>query len=454
MLVLTLCWLPYIIIFYPGGLWWDVCTQLWQWKGWFPWTTHHPVFTTIVYGIYIDLGQAIGNANLALFVHNIGLVIMAIWVISYGVTYLYEISKKKWACNILLLFFGILLLWPMNFYCMSKDATYTVGVLMLTISLIQIVEQKGNLKRSQWIFLTVGVILIDLCRKNGIVLLLVIVVFLVFRYWKKTALKKFLICFWGVIIGCGLASRIACGVYDVGEGSVREILSVPLQQTARYMTYYGDDVTSEEREILEKYIDIDVLAGLYDPQMSDDVKFLFKEDADLGDVLDYAKAWFSMGIRHPKCYIKATWDNVCGYINPFVPLYKSDYAQFDINGVDSYIKDFNLYQNATFQEGREILRSFANKVSELPVIRLLFRTGIYIWIWIGLIAIICRKKKREMLLPTIPGCITWLVCLISPVNAYFRYILPMAVSMPILLTWVMLHIFIKDDNKEENHGIE
>lgn len=455
MTFLLLCWSPYIILFYPGGLWWDVYTQLWEWKGlYFEWTTHHPVFTTIVYGICMDLGQMINNANFSLFLHNIVLTSISIWVISYGVFYLGKMCRKERFSCFLLIFYGILPLWPMNFYCMSKDATYSVGVLMLTISLIRLIEEKGHLNRSQWIFLMIAIVLVDLCRANGVLLLVVSFVSLLFGFWKKPEMKKVAFCFMGVFIGCTVATQITCHFFGVKRGEIREILTVPLQQTARYMKYYGDDVTAEEREILEKYIDIDILASVYDPQMSDDVKVLFKEDADLGDVLDYIKAWGSMGLRHPGCYLKATWDNICGYINPFVPRYKSDYAQFDINGADSYIKDYNLGQSARLTKGRELLRTIANTVSELPVLGLLFKTGIYIWIWLGLAVIVIKNKKKHMMIPMLPAFMTWLVCLISPVNAYFRYILPMAVSMPILLTWIVVRFFTDKRNKGEKHGVE
>lgn len=63
-------------------------------------------------------------------------------------------------------------------------------------------------------------------------------------------------------------------------GSVRESLSVPFQQTARYVRDYGDEVTEEVKEAIDSILRYDLLASKYNPNLSDPVKKLFNENSE------------------------------------------------------------------------------------------------------------------------------------------------------------------------------
>ena len=50
------------------------------------------------------------------------------------------------------------------------------------------------------------------------------------------------------------------------------MLSIPFQQTARYLVTYPDDVTPEEMEAISRVIDVEHAKANYDPRLSDAVK--------------------------------------------------------------------------------------------------------------------------------------------------------------------------------------
>ena len=83
------------------------------------------------------------------------------------------------------------------------------------------------------------------------------------------------------------------------------MLSVPFQQTARYLREYPDDVTASEKKAINRILDYDVLAEKYNPELSDPVKITFRFRDDDNDpkldgyMNDYFKAWFAMFRRHP-----------------------------------------------------------------------------------------------------------------------------------------------------------
>lgn len=102
----------------------------------------------------------------------------------------------------------------------------------------------------------------------------------------------------------------------VEPGSVKEMLSVPFQQTARYLKEYPDDVTSKERKAINKILDYDKLAEIYQPERSDHVKDTYK-DKKGGLKRYFRQAWLPMFFKHPDAYFEATLENTYGYYYPF-----------------------------------------------------------------------------------------------------------------------------------------
>lgn len=81
----------------------------------------------------------------------------------------------------------------------------------------------------------------------------------------------------------------------------------------------------------------------------------------------------------------------------------------------------------------------------MPFIGLLFGAGLYTWILIALTLLLIYFRKYRELAILVPLYVIVLVCIASPVNAYTRYILPVMISMPFVLTWLI--DIIKNEKK-------
>ena len=67
LLVMTICWLPQIIIRYPGAMPIDSEVCIFQYYGLRKYTTQHPIIYTQLLGHFSDLGNALGNVSVGLF---------------------------------------------------------------------------------------------------------------------------------------------------------------------------------------------------------------------------------------------------------------------------------------------------------------------------------------------------------------------------------------------------
>ena len=82
--------------------------------------------------------------------------------------------------------------------------------------------------------------------------------------------------------------------FKIPNTSIREALSIPFQQTARYVKYHGDDVTEEERKIIDHILEYDTLAENYQPDLSDPVKNKYNKYTTREELKQYFKVWFKM----------------------------------------------------------------------------------------------------------------------------------------------------------------
>ena len=67
-------------------------------------------------------------------------------------------------------------------------------------------------------------------------------------------------------------NSILLPVWGITPGSKGEMLSIPFQQTARYVKEYPEDIMEQERLAIDNLLQYDKLAEAYNPSLSDPVK--------------------------------------------------------------------------------------------------------------------------------------------------------------------------------------
>lgn len=80
-----------------------------------------------------------------------------------------------------------------------------------------------------------------------------VLIIMIIREYKKCLDKQILIRgISAIVISLFLAvgsEEFLIFHYNIQNGSIREALSLPFQQTARYIVEYGDEVTDEEKKL-------------------------------------------------------------------------------------------------------------------------------------------------------------------------------------------------------------
>ncbi len=443
LLVLLICWGIYMIAFYPIILSPDPSFQIKMYFNehtkYIDWviqrsqkvnlTTHHPVIHTFLLGGAIQIGRLIGSDNFGLFIYSIFQTIVLASTLSYTIYYTKKLNMPN---GVRLVLLGIYALVPMfPFYAMSgvKDTLYTCLIILYTMFLLDLFLFYKD-KKLSWIQVlenTVFIVLLMLFRNNGIYVVLLSFPFI---FLMKSMDRKKL----GVIFASSLGiyfaiTKIVIPGMGISDGSIREVLSIPFQQTARYVVEHEDALTRKEKKAIDKVLGYDDLKERYDPVKADPVKNEFKKEATSKDLKEYFKVWFHGLLKHPDTYLQATMNNVYGYFYPNSTRWYI-YYKYDDRITQNDLVDYHYNSLSGL---REVLSDYGVSFPYIPGIGLISNIGFCTWILFLLTYFIIKYKRKELLIVLAPSLASVLICVASPVNCYFRYAMPYIFLLPFLL---------------------
>lgn len=447
LIAILMFWLVYIIAYYPVILSPDPSYQILQYFNVYNkyaeyvilldenifLTNHHPVFHTFILGTCLQIGRLLLNDNFGLFIFSFIQIFLLAITLSYTIKYLKENNINIKICLIILSIYCLVPMFP--FYAMSavKDTLYTILIIWYVLKLDEIIRKK-DLNSSNLIALLFISIFVCLLRNNGVyVILLSFPLLMIYlkKYWKQI-----LIVFIGVISFYATFTKVLLPAFKITGGSIRETLSIPFQQTARYVTYYDNEISNEDKDVIRKIIGYESLAKRYDPEKSDPVKNGYNKYATKKDLIAYFKVWLKGLINRPLVYIEATIHNIYGY---FSPQKTNWYLYFDYN--NTITRDGLLdYHYNNFENLRSYLAMFGQAFPYIPLVGLISNIGFNTWLLLGLSFYSIIKKKKEFLIVLSPLLVSLLICVASPVNTYFRYAMPYIFIMPCLFS-LIIHRF-------------
>ena len=395
-------------------------------------TNFNPIIHTLLIGNLFKLGLHFGSANLGIFMYIIIQELIVIVILSYSIYFLHEEKIKPKYLLVILAIYTLIPIFPFFAMTAVKDTLYSMFVLLYIIRLYQYIKYDYTFKN--YIILFIIMVLVILLRNNGIFLILMSFPFA--AIFKKKYLKRTLVLS-GVVVLFLICYNYSLPLFDIPNTSVREVLSVPFQQTARYVWDYPEDVTKEEHDIIDKILNFEDLAERYDPELSDAVKNEYNIYTTDDDLKDYFKVWGKMFFKHPDAYINATISNNYGY------LYPNTYSWYIYYKLNKILPEagYNYHYN-NLEDGRLFLKNYAYSYKYIPVLQYSVSCGFYTWMYVTLAVILFLNKKKELLLIITPAFAMILMNLIGPANTYFRYVLPYAISLPVILIMV-----IKEVNK-------
>lgn len=310
-----------------------------------------------------------------------------------------------------------------------KDVLFAASVLLMISSWIRIVKNIDSTVSSYCVFI-ISSILLFISRTNGWIIYLVS---FLLSIWVLRSNRKFL-CVMGIlsIFGWFLLNP-ALSILNVQSSDPVESLSVPIQQVSRVIAD-GGRLTEEEEELLSIIVDLEEVPALYTNWISDPMKVEVRSknyEYFLENKAAYTDLWFKIGLRYPWEYIKAWVDQTKGYWNGGY-----DYAMYSETVTDN---PYGVYKTMEGNPVASAFRMYFGLSRHLIFFEPLHSIGLHVWIMLLCFLLNILRKRLDWIY-SLPFVLLVLgLCLGTPVYACFRYVYPLFVSLPLILSttlWV------------------
>lgn len=431
--VILLCWLPYYICLFPGASNSDTWWQLEQVTGVQPLNAGHPLLHTFLQSGLILAGKTLlGSWNAGVFLAVLVQSLSMAAVLAYNVHFLVRLNVRPVLLGLLLALYGLVPTFPRSATILMKDTPYSFSVLLFTVLVLEAVllPQQFAAKRYKKPLAALAAFLVCTMRYNGPVLLIGVLLFSGPALWKtaKSSRARAALAAWLVlplVLGYGISAGLKA-LPGVEQANPNETLSVPLQQTGRFVRDFGDEVTDEEREVIDRVVQYDQLAEVYTPWLADPIKsYINREDATDADRAAYRQVWMAQTLRHPVNALEAFVNLNYGWVYPGVT-----------NPCWSYspVADNDYVTRPAVLDRLEALLDKADFAFLLPVTSWFENLGLAAWGLLALGAWLSARRVKGLGGALSMQYLTLLMCLFGPVFfGHGRYGWPLLFCWPVLL---------------------
>lgn len=420
-LLLMAIWFPVILLSYPGNLCYDFLGQIEQTLGLTGYSAHHPLLHTLLAGCVVRFGRLLtGSLDAGLFLY---ILLQAAALAAALAGTVSRLAKRKVSYVLRLTVVCVYVFAPVYSNMAStaiKDVPFMAAFLWYML-LLEELAMEGAEGRNFWYWCRLVLVqaLVGLLRNNGLYVVVLSGIALALAYRKKLLL----LCLAALPLAVCLAGNMAMIVgLSAEKGSLGEMLSIPFQQTARYVQLYSGELTAVEREAIAGVLtDADLAAQKYNPDTADAVKALYLRDAGAVKLAAYFKVWLKGFFRHPAVYVEAFFAHVYGWFDPAV------------SNAIRYEAETDLFRQGGLIPGMDKVVLFAYRCAKyVPFLAVLENVGLYTWLLFILGRIAVRGKlKRGILLA--PLFVSLLICMAAPCfYLHPRYAFPIMFTIPFL----------------------
>lgn len=443
-LSIFICWIIPLLFLYPGTFINDTWGELQQYISFTQMhgvlQDHHPVFDTLILGtLIVPLAQATGRWHIVIFLYVLLQAFFTSFSFAYAIDYFFKKLHIGYRMTLVLLFaYCFLPLYPASVQTVSKDALFSWIFVLFSIHFIEIIRSNGDcLYNKAFLFRLSGLALLCcLTKKVGFYVILLSLAFvIIFQKRNRKFVFVPLICISFLMYGIMPFIRTELHIIPGGK---QEMFSLPFQMTARYVKEYGDDITSEEYDILDKVLTMSDLAERYNPTNADPVKDYYQKGTD-EDYVEYLKVWIKQGIRHPKSYIVAFNSMLAGWFSwsEYDPVMNMDWrSQHDTKMIPEWVP-VRGKSEVTANAYQELYHA----LYKIPFIQLFFSYGFYASLIpaFAVSTVLKNWKKQKYWLAILPTIFSLLMgCWLSPVSTALegkRYLYPIIYTAPLLIAW-------------------
>ena len=452
-LFIFLSWIPYFLIYYPGFMFPDSLSSVYQALG-APLNNHHPIMYTLFIKVCLNVGMILKDITLGCAIYTIIQMSYIAFCLAYMICWMKHRGISSWICNIIMMSFGFMPFIAQNSIAMWKDPIFSATILLWSLHLFDyalsgrkvIDNDKHYIQKSCIIAL-----IICFSRNNGFYVVLaceciLLILLVTYRKTYQIVLRKLSISTGIVLL---VTSFITGPVYSYAGVQTEpvESMGIFLNQMARVAAYDGE-MSQQDREFMNNILPLEKYAETYRPCVVDRLKWDedFNTDFLNTHLKDFVKVYISMLIKNPNLYLEAWVLNTFGY---WVPNYweffddEGNITKGNLSGFYDWdhkgIEPKNLLDNSSI-DWRSIF-SIRGRTIYLAIVN---------WLLLAVVFVVLINKKWKYLMVLAPSMGLVATLLIATPYAYWqRYGLAEYYLLPIY--FFIFFAALKKEKREFNY---
>lgn len=316
--IICICWSPYLLLRFPGNLDPDTQWQLLEFYGLANRTDQHPWFDTLVFGAFWQLGKALGSFAWSLVLYEFIQMACTACTFALCIRWMHNAGLPRGLQRFTLIFAALYPAIPLFAQTMAKDMLFAWPYLLFLLCLAEAARTRGAAFAS-WRFVgAFGVVtcLMMLTKKTGLSIAVVscIVLIAYIWWWSRRDQRQphafmraiAMLCAALALVG-GFWQHAIIPAMGVLPGPSKETMSIITQQTALYIAWHGDEMSSEDWQTVSAvFTDVHNLGAVYDPYRADATK-----DSWISDAPSAAKGrflrWYAATMLHNPSIFFISW---------------------------------------------------------------------------------------------------------------------------------------------------
>lgn len=438
-MLISLCWLPFFLAFYPGVGMNDEIYVMQDPIG----MTNQPIMYNLFLASFYKVGLFLFNDY---FIGTAAVILVMMFLMALAIAYVLRWLLNKGLNKRIVFVYGIYYtFFPLIIdYAIAavKDKAFAVALMLLvpiTFDLIKEKFQDCSWTRLRYFMLVCSIMMWT--RNNGGY------IFIAFcgciLYFMQGSKKQFLKLAIPVLI-CGMLPSLVMGK-NFSEG-----LGVPLQQISRVVALERP-ISDQDKAFIGKMMPLDLIKQNYNPYNVDRIKWNSAYDRQFTDThkQEFFSTWWNLFKQYPKDYIDAwllttqgfwgivDWKEYGPWQSKFgraydLKIYEADYKGGLDNGFRVSGFDFLPYSL------KESLGKYIWNYSTFPM------GGICFWFTVILGLLMIGRKQKYLLIVLVPSILCSLTLIVaSPIAHALRYVFYYPLCLPLFFALSEIDSLVK-----------
>ena len=425
---LIIAWLPYLLSYFPGGMYPDTATCVGQARNGV-YNNQQPVLYSLILKLCLILA---GEMNMIILFSILQTIFMA-GCYSYIIYRLYLHNVNKPVLIAIFAYFALFNLVPLYVVSLWKDSLFSVTLLMYIFTLTEALLLSDRKPTTcETVKIIIWMLLTMFLRNNGIYVMILTAIVLAFIF-RKTLIKDHRAFFISTFVALVFTYIIQGPVFSKlnMNGPFVENLGV-LQQQIAYVQVIGGEMTPEQEAFISQICPLDIMKDSYRPFDVDTIKWSASYNNEFLEANkgQFMKVWAQMIKSNPKLYIDAYLYITLGYWDPF----KQSSVSYVNTDMWPDLRDIEF-----FRQYDVIEKAFGKSARYTLTPKTLISSAAFLFAVLALFILAINKRDKSALafVPALTAYLT--VFMATPLAFALRYVYIVVIALPIFILYAYIN---------------